>query len=365
MTSRKQMTVGTSISFALLIVSALLSPAADNSADTAVLQAEIRRIAVFDGGEVGVAARRLDGVGPRVLLNADQPFPMASTFKIAVAGALLAKVDAGALSLDKMLPVDVANYVESEIIAEALIHPGVSLSVQNLLELMLTRSDNTATDVLTAAVGGPEVVTAWVRKTGISGLRVDRDTSGILRDFFQLPSGIFSQALAAARKADPKIEERGTHSNAAYDDDPRDTSTPTAMAELLAKIFTGRAPLARQYKSADRHHGALPYLRDNRIRARLPAGTVVADKTGTLGGSVNDVGVITLPESKGQVVIAVFIKKSDLPFVAREKVIADLSRAICDYFLFLNSGSIDQRSKNDFALHSRDPSLKLLYCFFV
>jgi len=94
------------------------------------------------------------------LLNADEAFPMASTFKIAVAGAVLAKIDAGTISLETLLPVDPARYVESDGIANALIHPGVSLSVHNLLELMLTHSDNTATDVLTATAGGPASVTA-------------------------------------------------------------------------------------------------------------------------------------------------------------------------------------------------------------
>jgi len=162
---------------------------------------------------------------------------------------------------------------------------------------------------------------------------VDRDTAGILRDFFRLPKGIFSEALAVARKTDSKIEERGSHPNPDYDNDPRDTASPTAMAALLTKIFTGHAlsPASTQVLIGmmERCHTG-----DDRIRARLPAGTVVADKTGTLGGSVNDVGVITLPEGRGQLVTAIFIKKSDLPFAAREKVIADLSRAIYDYVLF-------------------------------
>ena len=72
---------------------------------------------------MGVAAWRLDGRGGRVLLNADEAFPMASTFKIAVAGAVLAKIDAGTLRLDTLLPVDPARYVESDVIANALIHP--------------------------------------------------------------------------------------------------------------------------------------------------------------------------------------------------------------------------------------------------
>jgi beta-lactamase class A len=307
--------------------------AAPSDSGLATLQTEIQRIASGAAGEVGVAAWRLDGRGPRVLLNADDAFPMASTFKVAIAGALLAKVDAGTPTLETMLPVDQARYVESDVIANALIHPGVSLSVHNLLELMLTHSDNTATDVLTATAGGPASVTAWVRGQGITGLRVDRDTAGIVRDFFGLPAGTFSEALAIARKADPKLDERGNHPNAAFDNDPRDTSTPTSMAELLSKILTGHAlsPAGTKIliETMERCHTG-----DDRIRARLPAATTVADKTGTLGGSVNDVGVITLPNGKGQIVCCVFIKKSELPFAAREKVIADIARAIYDYFLF-------------------------------
>jgi Beta-lactamase class A len=313
----------------------LVSPilAATSDSGLATVQAEIQRIAKSAAGQVGLAAWRLEGHGPRVLLNGDEAFPMASTFKVAVAGALLAKIDAGTLSLETMLPVDQTRYVESDVVAEALIHPGVSLSVHNLLELMLTHSDNTATDVLTAAAGGPAAVTAWVRTQGVTGLRVDRDTAGILRDFFGLPTGTFSEALAIARKADPKLDERGNHPNAAFDSDPRDTSTPNAMAELLSKIFTGYALSSPSTKvlmeTMERCHTG-----DNRLRARLPAATTVADKTGTLGGSVNDVGVITLPDGKGQIVCCVFIKKSELPFAEREKVIADIARSIYDYFLF-------------------------------
>src|SRR5436305_7751348 len=91
------------------------------------LEAEIRQIANAAGGEVGVAAWRLDGSGPRMLLNADEGFPMASTFKVAVAGALLGKVDAGTLYLETVLPDDKSRYVESEVIADAFIHFRVSL----------------------------------------------------------------------------------------------------------------------------------------------------------------------------------------------------------------------------------------------
>src|SRR5262249_28514098 len=160
-------------------------------------------------------------------------FPMASTFKIAVAGAILAAVDTGRLKLDQMVSVDPMVMVESEPIADRFIHPGVSLSVYNLLEVMLTASDNTATDVLTALAAGTQPVSEWVRRQGIQGQRIDRDTAGIIRDYFHLPPGPFPEAMAAARKADPQLDEKEKHPNPAFDEDPRDTSTPEAMAQLL------------------------------------------------------------------------------------------------------------------------------------
>lgn len=323
----------------LILLSCLPAFSAIGSAgSTDALQAEARRIAATAAGEVGVAAWRLDGKGPQLLINADQQFPMASSFKIAVAGAVLARIDAGLLRLTQMIPVDHELKVESDVIAKSLIHPGVSLSVENLLELMLTQSDNTATDILTKAAGGPAEVTAWVKKQGISGLRVDRDTAGILRDFFLLPAGPFAEALAAARKSDSKLDDRSDKPNPSYDDDARDTATPAAMATLLTRLFLGQALSPASTKVLigvmERCHTG-----DNRLRAHLPAGTTVADKTGTLGASLNDVGVVTLPEGRGQVVIAVYIKKSTLPFAARERVIADLGRAIYDYFLFTETSS--------------------------
>jgi len=315
-----------------LALSAIAAPA-DAAQSNAALDAEIARLAAPAKGVVGVAAWRLDGKGLRLSINADQPFPMASTFKIAVAGAILARVDRGQLRLDRVVAIDPQRHVESEVIADRFIHPGVSLSVHNLLELMLTQSDNTATDVLTDLAGGPAATTAWVRSQGIAGLRVDRDTAGLLRDFYGLPPGPFPAALEAGLKADPNLESKGTLRNPRFDDDPRDTSTPQAMARLLDRISTGKA-LSRASTQVLMQTMARNRTGDARIRGRLPAETGVADKTGTIGASLNDVGVITLPGNAGKVVVAIFIKKSEVPFEPRERVIADIARSLYDYYLF-------------------------------
>jgi beta-lactamase class A len=299
----------------------------------AAVTAEIARLSAPAEGIVGVAAWRLDGRGPRILVNADQHFPMASTFKVAVAGTVLSKVDRGEISQRQMVPVDWGMIVESEGIAAVAKHPGVALSVENLIELMLTVSDNTATDVLTRLAGGPAAVTAWVRGQGVEALRVDRDTAGLIRDFYHLPPGPFPDALAAAEKADPNLEDRGDKLNAAFDDDPRDTATPLAMTQLLERIFSGKAlsPASTKLLNDIMERNTTGKAR---IRGRLPAGTVVAEKTGTIGASLNNVGMITLPGDDGKVLISVFIRKSKQPFEARETVIADIGRAIYDYYLF-------------------------------
>ena len=266
------------VALAALALFAIASPT--SAAGPASVQAEIAHISQGIDGVVGVAAWRLDGTGPRILINADQQFPMASTFKVPIACTVLSQVDQGRLKLDDLVPIDPNMMVESEGLAETFHHPGVSVSVENLLELMLTVSDNTATDTLEKLVGGPAVVTQWVRSQGITGLRVDRDTAGLIRDFYGLPPGpSFPDSLAAGLKANPNLEDKGDKPDPAFDNDPRDTATPVAMAELLQRIYTGKAlspastNLLREIQERNTTGKA-------RIRARLPDGTVVAEKTG-------------------------------------------------------------------------------------
>lgn len=297
------------------------------------LKDDIVTMAGAAGGVVGVAAWRLDGKGPNVLLNADERFPMASTAKIAVAGTVLSLVDKGQVELSRMITVDPGSMVTPEIVARYFIHPGVTISVNNLLELMLTESDNTATDLLMKLAGGPAAVNAWVNRQGVTGQRVDRNIAGLIRDFLSLPEGPFPEAYAAVSRKEPTQEGR-SHPNASFDDDPRDTSTPTAMATLLARIFAGDALSPQSMRVLT----AMMLRCDtgpNRIGGRLPTHTIVAHKTGTIGGTVNDVGVIELPVNHVKIVVAIFIKKSDASLAIREQVIADIARSIRDYFLYV------------------------------
>lgn len=298
------------------------------------LATEIARLAAQTDGTVGVAMRRVGG-GPQTALNAATTFPMASTFKIAVAGAILAKVDRGELALDRLIAVDPALYVASDGIAQQVPHPGVSLSLLNLLELMLTRSDNTATDVLTAQAGGPAAVTAWLRAQGIRDQRVDADTARLIFRALDITpgTGTFRQQVDAAFAADPAKRERDVKRipNRAFNADPRDASTPAAMVDLLLRIQSGRA-LSPASTTLLLEIMQRCITGQKRLKGLLPAGTPVAHKTGTLMSIANDVGLVTLPDGT-KFAIAVFVKDDTKGYDTQERVIADIARLAYDYYL--------------------------------
>jgi beta-lactamase class A len=137
------------------------------------LRSEIERLAPLSGGTLGVGIIHLES-GAEVFLNADEPFPMASTFKLPVAVRVLSMAEDGALRLDSMITVHESDlHPGSGEITHLLNDPGVSLSVRNLMELMLLISDNSAADILLRTAGGGPAVKAHLARLGIAGISVD------------------------------------------------------------------------------------------------------------------------------------------------------------------------------------------------
>jgi beta-lactamase class A len=300
------------------------------------LAREVERLAAATDGVLGVGALHLQ-TGRMLLLNGDQPFPMASSYKVPIAVELLTRADRGAIRLDSMItlrPGDI--HPGSGMIAELLPLPGVALSLRNLLELMLLISDNSATDVVLRVAGGGAAVTERMGSLGVQGLRVDRPTIGLIADFAGVP-GLpadhdvpIEQYRVAARAVTQAARDSAA---AAFDRDPRDTATPAAMLALLASVWQGRA-LGAESRALLLDIMTRSTTGAGRIRGMLPADVAVAHKTGTIGGTTNDVGIITLPEGAGDVAIVLFVRESRRPVEARERVIAQVARAIYDYFVF-------------------------------
>jgi len=222
--------------------------------------------------DVGVAALDLN-TGETVSIKGNTPFPMASTVKVAIAALYLAQVDNGRRSLD-----DTIN----------------GQSARSLMARMLIHSDNRATDILLADLGGPSAVHDWLAANGMTGLRVDRTIADLLRSKRDLW-------------------------------DRRDSSTPVAMVDLLRRIYKAELikPQSRDYLldlMAQCETGK------NRMKAMLP-GVPVEHKTGTLDGLTDDVGFISLPDGR-RVAVAIFTRGGR----DRPKTIAETARAIYDGF---------------------------------
>lgn len=131
-------------------------------------------------------------------------------------------------------------------------------------------------------------------------------------------------------------EEDRRRAGTTFNADPRDTSTPEAMARLLEKLWRGEL-LSQASTALLLDIMTRCQTGENRIKGFLPPGIAVAHKTGTIGGTTNDVGIITLPEEAGHIALAVFVKESEAEVAERERAIAQIARGVYDYFLF-NSG---------------------------
>jgi len=301
------------------------------------LEAEITRLAAIAGGKVGVAAVHLE-TGREVVLNRGEPFPMASTYKVPIAVQLLTRVDSGALRLDSMVTLRPSDlHPGSGTLTQLFDDPGVSLSVRNLLELMLLISDNSATDIMLRTAGGSVPVNARMRALEVSGVSVDRPTINLIADAVgvkNLPpeNEITPRAFGALVRGVSEDAQKAAAE--AFYRDRRDTSTPEGMARLLQTIWRGKA------LSKTNTDLLLDIMRRcetgaNRIKGLLPPDVVVRHKTGTLGiGVANDVGIVELPNNGGHIALAIFVKESTRPTEQQERAIAQIARATYDYFLF-------------------------------
>jgi beta-lactamase class A len=307
------------------------------------LEAELGRISKLVSGTVGVAALHLES-GRLVTYNGATHFPMASTYKVPIAVQLLTKVERGQASLSTMVPLRPVDFRPGSNLSVLMSDPGVILSLRNLFDLALSVSDNTASDRVLAAAGGPADVNARLKELGIEEMEVDRSTLQVLLAFGGIEGAIKDEeftfpAYQKLTVAIPKDKEAQAMKAAA--EDARDSSTPAAMAKLLGKIWRGEA-LSPEHTdllltTMKRSEGA------TRIRGMLPPGVPPrpAHKTGTLTGGglicANDVGIVELPANGGHVAIAVFVKPSAQEMPQVEEAIAQATRTLLDYFILANT----------------------------
>src|SRR5580704_12244625 len=222
------------VCFLLLALALLASalPGAATDAGLARLEQQVEYVSHSTDGVTGVNAVHIE-TGRTVSLRGVEAFPMASAFKLPVAVQILPLVDDGKLTLDQMVSLTPPDlHPGSGRLTELFFHPGVSLSIANLLELAIVISDNTAADVLLREAGGPAAVTAKMRALGLPGIRVDRSTALLISDWQgaknlppeeQWNREIWDKLYDAVPERDHMRARRTEMS------DPRDTATPDDM----------------------------------------------------------------------------------------------------------------------------------------
>ena len=280
----------------LLFTAALL--AAPRAASPAALDARLREIIAASGAEVAVAYRTIDG-RTSVMLNADRSVHAASTMKVPVMIELFRQAHAGLLRLDDPLPITnrFHSIVDGSVYeltsgdssdAEVFAALGRTLPLRTLCEAMITVSSNFAANLLIERLG-VERIRATVAALGAGGMKV----------------------------------LRGVEDQKAFDRGLVNTTTARALLVLLERLATGHAVdprsdaemvavLARQRLSAD----AIP--------AGVPAGTVVAHKTGNITGVHHDAAIVFAAVPYVLVVLVKGIEDTG----RSAALIAELSRAV-------------------------------------
>jgi beta-lactamase class A len=279
-------------------------------------------------GILGVATCDLQ-TGSVQGINVYRSFSLQSVFKAFLAAAVLSEIDAGQLSLDRVITLTPADLRGGE---GSIDHSsGGSFSVRNLLEAALIESDNSAADGLLLLVGGPGKVTAWLRDKGIDGIRVDRDLRAMERDELGIPPNLFPNENASSVVS--HISEAAR--KAAFDlalSDTRDTATPDGAIHFLVALKKGDL-LSKA--STDLLLGWLQEVKtgQDRLKAGFPSRTILAHKTGTsisfegVAIATNDIGLATLPDGR-TLAIAVFLENAPGSQESRNALIAACARVV-------------------------------------
>lgn len=244
------------------------------------------------GGRVGVYAENLKS-GAKITWRADERFTMCSSFKASLAACVLAHVDRGEDGLDRMIPFGQKDMQSYAPVAKDNLAKG-ALSVGDACKGAVELSDNTCANLLLARIGGPAALTKFWRATGDSISRLDH--------------------------YEPEL-------NRSQPPDPRDTTTPAAMARNMGHFLTGDVlSKASRAQLTDWMHNCQTGL--DLLRAGMPSGWMVADKTGNNGR--DDLGDIAVawPKPDRPIIMAVYTQGGSSSGPQLRRLLADVGKLI-------------------------------------
>lgn len=245
------------------------------------------------GGRLGIAL--VDSKGALLLgFNRDERFAMCSTFKAPLAAAILKGAEGGKFGLDGEVSFGKDDLLDYAPVVKKNLKRG-RMAITDLAAAAVEVSDNSAANLLLPVIGGPPGLTAFLRAHGDTVTRLDR--------------------------TEPDLNENTP-------DDPRDTTTPAAMGQVMARLLF--RDLSAQ--SAETLRGWLnaSTTGDQRIKAGLPEGWTSGSKTGSCGTAYNDVALVKSPKGD-EYILAIYLDRPTVDAKAAEAAIAKAATAALDF----------------------------------
>jgi beta-lactamase class A len=245
------------------------------------------------GGRLGVSVLNT-ATGDSMSYRANERFPMCSTFKLLAVAAVLHKVDQDNERLDRWIPYGQKDLLDHAPVTRANVAKG-GLTLHDLCEAAIEIGDNTAANLILASLGGPAAATAYVRSLGDAVTRIDR--------------------------TEPTA-------NTCIPGDPRDTTTPAAMAANLHKLTQDGDAL-----TAGSQDLLMAWLYNcqtaaARIPAGLPPGWKSGDKTGSGdNGTANDIAILNYG-SRAPIFVAAYYTGSKTPGSEIDGVLAEVGQIV-------------------------------------
>lgn len=288
-------------------------------------------------GKTGIAVQRIDGEWA-LAQRGDELFPQQSVSKIWVAMTALDAVDQGRVRLDQPVligPEDLTLFYQP-LASTVRAQGSVTMTVRELIETAITRSDNTANDSLLRTVGGPEAVRRFIAKKDLGAIRfgpgerlLQSGTAGLNWQQAYSVGRAFEQARAALPDATRKAAMD------AYLANPVDGASPAAIASALTRLARGSllSPESTEYLL-----DVMSRTRSGpqRLKAGLPAGWKFGHKTGTgqnykgMTAGYNDIGIATAPDGT-RYAIVVMLGTTTSPIPDRMALMQAVSGAVAEF----------------------------------
>ena len=268
------------------------------------LKRDITKIIQSKNALVAVSVMNSKGK-TEVNINGNKKVPMLSVFKFHIALAVLDLVDRGILDLEQNIFVKKSELLENtwSPIRDKYPNGNVNIPLREIIEYTVSQSDNNGCDILLRLIGGVDTVQKFIESKGI-------------KDF-------------AIKYNEEEMNKNGKSIYSNY-------TTANASSRLLQKFYNGEiiSESSRDFLFRIMYETSTGA---DRLISLLPPDVIVAHKTGTSGivsgiqAATNDVGIIILPDDE-YYTISVFVINSKENTSTNEKIIADISKTVWDYY---------------------------------